>query len=127
MFVREFFSHSARAANELEIRMKNLLLMSVASILFVGCAPSVHRTVGMKISERIAHVSLGENEVKPGDEITLYRNICSELTSKDPRRSNCERTKIGKGVITELLNNHYSVAKFPEDVFFREGDLVETK
>ena len=106
--------------------MKNLFLMSAAVALLIGCAPSVRRTVGMKISERIAHVSLGENEVKPGDDITLFRNTCNKLSPKDPRRNNCERTRIGKGVITELLNNHYAVAKFPEDVFFREGDLVET-
>lgn len=107
--------------------MKRKLGIIILSIFISACGPAVHRgLVVMKIDEEIAHVCVDKNEVQPGDKVVLFRNICSELAPKDPRRTSCEKKKLGTGTITELLNKHYAVAKFPSGTGFREGDVVET-
>ena len=106
--------------------MKNPFSIVILSIFVAACAPAVHRgLVAMKIDEEIAHVCVDKNEVKPGDRIVLYRNICDQFAPKDPRRINCTKHKIGDGLIIELLNEHYAIAKFPNETGFREGDMVE--
>ena len=106
--------------------MKKILGIIILSTCISACSTSVHRgLVAMKINEEIAHVCVDKNEVRPGDQVVLFRNICNELAPKDPRRTSCEKKRIGTGTITELLNEHYAVAKFPSGTGFREGDMVE--
>ena len=106
--------------------MRKTFGLVILSIFVAACSPALHRGfVAMKIDEEIAHVCVDKNEVRPGDQVILYRNVCNSLTPKDPRRLSCEKQKIGIGVITEILNEHYSVAKFPSGTGFREGDMVE--
>lgn len=84
----------------------------------------------MKIDDTSAHVCVDNNEVKPGDSITLFRNICEQKKVQHPwRRANtlCQKKEIGKGTITELLNEHYATAEFSSSVAFEEGDMVEKR
>ena len=111
---------------------KTLLFALLAAGLLAGCAPAVHRgSVAMKLSENEAHICLGKGDVKEGDKITLFRNVCSKNTQVGTKGSQiaggprCELRRIGEGQIATLLNNHYSVASFGAGIQFEEGDIVE--
>ena len=73
----------------------------------------------MKISDTVAHVCVGKDEVAVGDEIEVLRNVC-----RREKPYNCELKRVGVGRVTEPLNEHYSVVTFPAGVAFQEGDLV---
>jgi hypothetical protein len=97
-------------------------IVSILAILLLGCGHAVRRgSVAMKIDERTAHVCMGEGEVKEGDKVTLYYNQC-------PLRGNrCTKKVKGEGVVTEVLNEHYSVVQFAPGAEFVEGSFVEKK
>ncbi len=96
----------------------------------VGCAThsTMRGSVAMKISDTEAHVCMGDKEVKVGDKVTAFQNVCNKETSRLSRSGNyaqCQKVKIGSGVVTELINDHYSVVKFDNNVKFGEGTIVE--
>ncbi len=107
----------------------NILVAGLAFVALTACAPTVRRgVVAMKISGSDAHVCLGNQEGHVGDEVSLYRNVCNrDFASAKSQTLSCEYKSVGKGKITELLNEHYSVVRFPNDVEFKEGDVVEVK
>jgi hypothetical protein len=76
-------------------------------------------SVAMKISETEAHVGLGDQEVKVGDKIILFKHSCIGGSS------GCRRVKVGEGEIIRTLNHHYSVARINPGVSFEEGTIVE--
>jgi hypothetical protein len=85
-------------------------------------------SVAMKVSDTEAHVCLGDQEVKVGDKVTAYQNVCSKIANSSTRSENavqCKKTKIGYGEVTGLINNHYSLVKFEDNVKFNEGTIVE--
>lgn len=85
-----------------------------------ACAPAHSKgVVAMKISDTEAHVCVGKDEVRSGSEIEVLRNVC-----RRQKPYSCTLKSIGTGRISELLNHHYSVATFPAEVPFQEGDLV---
>lgn len=109
-----------------------LVLTIFAVGLLAGCAPSTHRgSVAMKIDERSAHVCLGADEVKLGDSLRILRNVCTSNpvpNSKGASRTKgvqCDLKLIGYGKITEVLNNHYSIATIEALGGYQEGDIVE--
>ncbi len=84
----------------------------------------------MKVSDTEAHVCLGNNEVKPGDRVSLYKNVCrggkgSARVADGGSAVGCEKVKLGEGQITRLLNEHYSVMEVAKGVNFDEGTVVE--
>src|SRR5665647_977127 len=98
--------------------------------LAVSCAHhSIMRgSVAMKVSETEAHVCLGKGEVQEGDRVTAFYNDCQSKDVADNRGvyvTPCVKAKLGKGTITKVLNDHYSVVKFDEGVKFTEGTFVE--
>jgi hypothetical protein len=104
----------------LEIHMIRSTFTLVAAFTLSACAPAHSRgVVAMKISDTEAHVCVGEEEVHAGSEIEVLRNVC-----RREKPYACELKLIGIGRITELLNDHYSVATFPAGLSFQEGDLV---
>ena len=86
-------------------------------------------SVVMKVSDREAHVCLGKGEVKPGDAVSIYRNVCRALTDGDypGPGEGCIREAVGSGNVEQVLNEHYSLVMFPQGVSFKEGDTVEKK
>lgn len=91
-----------------------------ALTLAVGCATATrHGVVVMKIDETEAHIGLGRNDVKPGDQLTLSRYVCSG--QKNPV---CHRVTVGSGGVVRLLNEMYSVAEFRAEAGVKEGDFV---
>ncbi len=71
----------------------------------------------MKVSDTEAHVCLGDGEVKPGDKVTLFRNDCLG-------KGGCKKVPAGEGVVSRLLNEHYSVVEVTKGSF-QEGTIVE--
>lgn len=87
-----------------------------------ACAAAHSRgTVAMKITDTQAHVCVGKESVSPGTSLEVLRNVC------DGPKQTCKLTRVGHGAVTEVLNEHYSVAEFPAEIKVREGDLIEVR
>ncbi len=112
--------------------MKALVLFGLTVIFstLIGCAHSSMRgTVAMKVSDNEAHVCLGDNEVKAGDKVALFRNDCKETGGGGGDGGSgigiCEKVKIGEGKVIRTLNSHYSLIETAPGVKFSEGTVVE--
>lgn len=98
-------------------------------IIVSGCAHGTMRgSVAMKGEDGEAHVCMGDKEVKAGDKVTLYKNVCTPLTTAQ-RFGNlvggCKKVRLGEGVVERALNEHYSIVKVDPGVAFEEGAIVE--
>lgn len=86
-------------------------------------------TVAMKTSENEAHVCMNKDEVKPGDRVSLFRNVCTGNGGVGERSGgggrSCEKREIGKGTVKENINEHYALVQFDSGVQFEEGTFVE--
>jgi hypothetical protein len=120
----------SRLKSTKEGNMKMILLVpflvAVSMGTGTGCATShgmMRGSVVMKTSETEAHVCLGKGEVAVGDDVSLYRNVCPTLG--EPTPSGCHREALGRGKVEKVLDDHYSVVRFPAGVTFKDGDTVE--
>ncbi len=101
----------------------------VLSLNVAGCAHSGHArgSIAIKHNEHEADVCLGNQEVKPGDRVTLFRNDCKP--NKGGRGENgtfrCTKVKLGEGEVLHVLDEHYSTIRINEGVSFSEGVIVE--
>lgn len=95
-------------------------------LLITACAHTAMRgTVAMKVSDREAHVCLGNNEVKVGDRVFFFVNECKGTGGRETGDRTCQKVKIGEGRVTRLLNEHYSVVEAAPGIKFTEGTIVE--
>jgi hypothetical protein len=101
----------------------------IGALALSGCAHNLMRgSVVMKVDEDEGYVCLGENEVKEGDRVALFKSECIPAgTSRNstPYGAPCKKIKIGEGELTKLLNEHYSVIKTAPNVALEEGTIVE--
>lgn len=115
--------------------MKSIKALGFFSIVTIISSCSTHSimrgSVAMKTGPNEAHVCLGNNEVKVGDKVRAYKNSCKsslgvagKSESAGPKFA-CTKELAGAGVVTSLINEHYSVVKFDESVKFDEGTIVE--
>lgn len=110
-------------------RIQFTLFMGLLSLALSGCATGVKRgIVAMKISDTEAHVGIGASEVKVGDHVELYSNVCTGGGGKrsdgaEPRK--CTKEARGHGKVKEILSRDYSVVEFPSGTTFSEGDTIE--
>lgn len=102
--------------------MSKILLMT-AMILLAGCATVRRGTIGMKIDDQVAHVALNRGEVQVGDHVELYANVCPGKRGGEDFM--CKKVSKGHGVVTKVLNDHYSEVEFEKGIIFKEGDFVE--
>jgi len=102
-------------------------LSTLALVSLFGCAHSTMRgTVAMKVSDNEAHVCMGDNEVKAGDKIALFKNECTGARGgREGNAGSCKKVKIGDGVVERTLNEHYSLVRVSPGVSFEEGTVVE--
>ncbi len=114
--------------------MKILFAVITLSLLATGCAShsTMRGSVAMKISDSEAHVCLGEGEVKAGDKVTAFYNDCQNREAGGSDKAGaygipCVKTKLGSGIVTKVLNSHYSVVEFDKGVKFTEGTFVEKR
>ena len=83
-------------------------------------------TVAMKMDKNTAHVCLGENDVTKGDKVIFYNNQCDRNdTRKEGVKGLCKMENIGVGLVSKILNSHYSEVKTEGDFNFSEGTLVQ--
>ena len=102
-----------------------LFVLVLSGVGLVGCAHTAMRgSVAMKGDNQEAHVCLGDNEVKVGDRVSLYKNQCNGRGGKAGDIV-CQKIPLGGGEVTRLLNRHYSVVKVDPGVLFEEGTVVE--
>jgi hypothetical protein len=109
------------------MRIKNLVT-STLLLVATGCAHGTMRgSVAMKASNDEAHVCLGNNEVKAGDRVTLFKNVCTRNQGDAQIESfqSCEKVRLGSGTVERILNEHYSLVKVDQGVSFEEGTVVE--
>lgn len=98
----------------------------IISIALFGCAHGTMRgSVAMKITDEEAHVCMGNGEVKVGDRIALYKNICTGGKGRTGDAGGCTKKFLGNGLVERTLNEHYSVVKVDSGVQFEEGAIVE--
>lgn len=110
-----------------QTNLKTILILCMGLII-TSCAS--HRfmrgTVAMKTDDNTAHICLGNNDVKVGDKVRFYNNVCKAVGGKEADAySDCEMKEIGTGNVTKLLNSHYSEVKTNGNFKFKEGTLVQ--
>lgn len=121
---------------DFEVKRKenmNAVLFGVViamSSSLIGCAHSAHTrgSVALKHSAQEADICLGKDEVKPGDRVSLFKNVCkprSRKGSEDIEYSSCTKTKLGEGRVMQVLDGHYSTINVDSGVSFEEGAIVE--
>jgi len=113
------------------MNVKNVALLALGVLILSSCAShsTMRGSVAMKTGEDTAHVCLGGGEVKVGDKVSAYKNVCTNNTIDRTTRSHlsvaCKKEKIGDGVVLNIINEHYSEVKFDAGVPFTEGTIVE--
>jgi hypothetical protein len=98
------------------MKVTNLIILCLTSVLIFSCATQGHKTmrgvVVMKTGPDLAHVCLGNNEVKVGDRVTAYKHVCKYSEQGNTIRSRmnvvCNKEKIGNGSVVAALDEHYS-------------------
>lgn len=112
----------------------NKLVLLATTVIFTGLSGCAHQamrgSIAMKTGENEAHVCLGKGEVKAGDRVAVYRNVCVAKgggTRTSGPAGSCEKKEVGMGSVLEVLNDHYSVVKFDAGVQPEEGLVVEKK
>lgn len=110
----------------------NLFLATLTTLVLASCAHQhtmMRGSVAMKTGADTAHVCLGNNEVKEGDRIVAFKNVCktnpNDLATRSHLKSYCKKEKLGEGTVTGIINEHYSEVKFDKGVEFQEGTIVE--
>ena len=96
---------------------------AIAALITVSTACSEVTRAGvvvMRIDDHEAHVGLGSKDVTRGDQLTLFRHVCTGSKIKT-----CHKQALGSGTVTEVLNESYSIARFSTVNALREGDIVE--
>ena len=85
--------------------------VAIGICLLAACAAATPRgVVVMRISVDEAHVCIRREDVKVGQKVDLYRNVCKRSPAK-PVLSRCDLRRSGAGRITERLNDHYAVVR----------------
>ncbi len=112
--------------------MKLIKFFAVVAIpTVVGCSHGLMRgSVAMKVNAEEAHVCMGDNEVRAGDRVALFKNVCTSQkgggrTGDVGGSAGCKKVKLGDGLVERSLNEHYSVVKVNPGVRFEEGTVVE--
>ena len=107
----------------------SIALLSL-SLGFVGCAHTTMRgSVAMKAGDHEAHICMGDKEVKAGDRVALFKNVCTGAARGGAKGGGlngvCEMMRIGEGTVESTFNEHYSLLKVDPGVDFEEGTIVE--
>jgi len=105
--------------------MMNPTKSLLCALFFVSACGTSHAamrgSVVMKVTDTDAHVCLAEGQAAVGEHVRLYQHRCTTAG----RATTCEKVAVADGVVTELLNEHYSTVRFPAGTTIAEGDTVE--
>ena len=111
------------------MKKSSALIVGAIFVALTGCSTQARQgQVAMKIDDTVAHVSFSPGELRAGDSIKIERNECTSTIDRNFSRArsktDCRLVIIGRGSLTEVLNDHYGVAKLDRPVVFKEGDKV---
>jgi hypothetical protein len=118
-------------SQEKKMNVKNVALLALGVLILSSCAShsTMRGSVAMKTGEDTAHVCLGDGEIRQGDKVIAYKNVCTNNNLERNTRSHlsvsCKKEKIGEGSVLNVINEHYSEVKFDAGVPFTEGTIVE--
>jgi len=93
-------------------------------LLTAACAAPKESTRGavvMKVAGNEAHIRLGRSQVAPGDKVRISRELCVGAG----RGKQCRLEDVGEGQVVDVIDDTYSLARFPSTVAYKEGDVVE--
>lgn len=109
------------------MKNKQLIFIGFLGLTLASCATTHRGVVAMKLDANEAHVGMGKGELKVGDHVDLYHNRCTPTGNLKQSGGNrtCTKVEGGHGVVTNVLNEDYSVVKFEPGVEFAEGDAIE--
>jgi hypothetical protein len=111
---------------------KSILTLGLAMALS-ACAGANRGSVAMKIDDREAHICMGNDGVRAGDRVALFRVKCGGNSARARHNmgrsrvggSVCRRIKFGEGRVVRPLNEHCSVVEVDPGVEFEKGAIVE--
>jgi len=96
----------------------------VTAMTLTGCGHYTMRgSVVENESDDEAQICMGDQEVKAGDKVVLYKSVCPPPVYKASHI--CYKKRIGAGAVTRTLNEHMSIIKVEPNVEFKEGTIVE--
>lgn len=97
--------------------------LAMSLLVAAGCGHTMMRgSVVMKATDTEAHVCLGRGEVAVGDVVDVIHNYCQ---SAGTPIGDCKRQLLGRGVVEQVFDDHYSLVRFPAGLAFEEGDTIE--
>lgn len=111
--------------------MKKVFLVLATAGVLVGCAHGHSRgTVVFKDNDKEGHVCIGHSEVKPGEIVKVFKNVCKSKEvsggERGPRRSSiCEKQFVGEGKITEFSSEHFAKIEALGALNLEQGLIVE--
>ena len=101
-------------------------LVLVPLFLFAACASYPRRaSVVMRLNDNEAHVGMGKGEVEVGDHLQTFKNVCRRSGGANEPSVDCQKKFLAHGEVVRVINDNYSVVKFPPGTEFSEGDTVE--
>lgn len=108
----------------------NKLFQVLILLNIVGCAGHkvMRGNVAMKVSDSQAHICMGDDEVKAGDQIIFMNNDCNQYDNNiEGLQGLCKLLTLGKGTVVKTINSHYSLVKTDGSFTFKEGTMVQKK
>lgn len=110
-----------------------LMVLVILSVTLQGCAHSAHNrgSVVMKHSDTDVDICLGRGEVSEGDRVTVFRHECTQNPVSSPHEGegravkSCKKIQIGSGLVTRVVDEHYSTVKLDPGLSVKEGFTVE--
>lgn len=110
-------------------KLNTLLITGVLVFAAIGCAHAPHQKGSVVMVEKkgLAHICLGSEEVKVGDAVSLFNHECTEIPGGRASRSSksCTKTLAGRGEIIDVIDQHYSTVRYPDNLSIRIGSSVE--
>ena len=108
------------------MRINPILWALVATSCWAGCGHTQSRgSVLAKVDEHEARVSMGTSDVKPGDRVRLFKNVCPASAGAAGTDSACERVEIGEGTVERVFDERSSLVRVDPGVAFDAGTVVE--
>jgi hypothetical protein len=110
------------------LKVGRIAVLSKFALLIIaisgGCIHAVpHGTIAMKVSDNVGQASI--QHVNPGEKVALLDNDCRSLSHETDGRVKCLKKEVGRGVVSQVINDHYAEIVFPKGTRISEGQMVE--
>ena len=121
--------------SKIALKSHVVILMSLP-VLFLGCASKVihdhsRGNIVALDTDNTAHVCMSSKAVQLGDELEAFKVSCKKNKAATVRAKElseptvCEKTLVGKVVVTELIDDHFIKIRPNTGLSLSEGLVVE--